>query len=163
MTTMLREEVNRVIQGLPENIKESTYEPNTREASLSSGIRLLNVHNEKQCHFEHCALHNPSDHEYRHLPLWYSGNSFYRLDASLPNKIIIDPDDYDYNRKDRVIFSNSAHCNNCGDDIESLQDESFQRCSCKGIAVNGGRSCLKRVIGNEGSNYVDISIIFSKK
>lgn len=43
-----------------------------------------------------------------------------------------------------VIVSNKAQCNKCGDIIESKHRHDFVWCSCKSLAVDGGKSYLKR-------------------
>lgn len=45
----------------------------------------------------------------------------------------------------RRILSNKAQCLRCGDIIESKNRHDFVWCSCKGIAVDGGREYLRRV------------------
>ena len=43
-----------------------------------------------------------------------------------------------------MILKNAARCKKCGDIIESKYTHDFVRCSCGAIAVDGGRSYLKR-------------------
>lgn len=42
------------------------------------------------------------------------------------------------------IIRNSAHCDECNEEIESTHRHDFQWCSCKNIAVDGGKDYLKR-------------------
>ena len=58
------------------------------------------------------------------------------------------------------IIRNSVHCNSCGEDIESTHVHDFKWCSCKSIAVDGGKEYLKRVGNSEC--YTDTSITVEK-
>jgi len=42
------------------------------------------------------------------------------------------------------IIRNSAHCDECNEEIESTHRHHFQWCSCKNIAVDGGKDYCKR-------------------
>jgi len=42
------------------------------------------------------------------------------------------------------IIRNSAKCLKCGDEIESKHRHDFVWCSCKSVAVDGGKAYLKR-------------------
>lgn len=44
----------------------------------------------------------------------------------------------------RRIVRNAARCLDCGDVIESKHRHDFRWCSCENVAVDGGRSYLKR-------------------
>ena len=44
-----------------------------------------------------------------------------------------------------MIISNKAQCKSCGDIIESFYTHDFKWCSCKSIAVDGGKSYLRRI------------------
>lgn len=44
-----------------------------------------------------------------------------------------------------MIVTNKAKCKKCGDIIESKHRHDFVFCSCGAIAVDGGKSYLKRV------------------
>lgn len=48
----------------------------------------------------------------------------------------------------RRILSNKAQCLRCGDIIESKHRHDFVWCSCKGIAVDGGREYLRRIVSD---------------
>jgi len=60
-------------------------------------------------------------------------------------------------REDSVkIIKNAARCVKCGDVIESTNCHDFKYCSCRAVAVDGGREYLRRV-GNPG-DCEDLSI-----
>lgn len=42
------------------------------------------------------------------------------------------------------IISNKVKCNLCGDIIESTHRHDFKYCSCRSVAVDGGKDYLKR-------------------
>lgn len=44
-----------------------------------------------------------------------------------------------------MIIRNAIRCKKCGDIIESLTRHDFEECSCGAVAVDGGRSYLRRV------------------
>lgn len=46
------------------------------------------------------------------------------------------------------IRTNKIKCKKCGDIIESIDVHNFKWCSCKSVAVDGGREYLRRV-GNK--------------
>lgn len=54
-----------------------------------------------------------------------------------------------------TIISNKAKCNKCGEIIESKHRHDFVRCSCKNLAVDGGKDYLKRLYKEYG--YEDLS------
>lgn len=47
------------------------------------------------------------------------------------------------------ILVNKIRCKKCGDVIESIQRHDFKYCSCKSVAVDGGKDYLRR-LGNRG-------------
>lgn len=53
------------------------------------------------------------------------------------------------------IISNKIQCGLCGDIIESKHVHDFVWCSCKLVAVDGGKEYLRR-LGNE-CDYVEMS------
>ncbi len=53
------------------------------------------------------------------------------------------------------IIKNAAQCNRCQDIIESRTVHEFRQCSCKSIAVDGGKEYIKRV--GESSAFKDLS------
>lgn len=54
-----------------------------------------------------------------------------------------------------TIISNKAKCNKCGEIVESKHRHDFVRCSCKNLAVDGGKDYLKRMYKEYG--YEDLS------
>lgn len=56
-----------------------------------------------------------------------------------------------------MIVRNRIKCLLCKTIIESKHTHDFKWCKCKSVAVDGGKSYLKRC-GNE-SDYVDMSVI----
>jgi tRNA(Ile2) C34 agmatinyltransferase TiaS len=48
----------------------------------------------------------------------------------------------------RKIKTNKARCRLCGDTMESVHRNDVRRCRCGEIAVDGGRSYLRRLAGN---------------
>lgn len=54
-----------------------------------------------------------------------------------------------------TIISNKAKCNKCGEIIESKHRHDFVRCSCKNLAVDGGKDYLKRLFKED--DYTDLS------
>lgn len=54
-----------------------------------------------------------------------------------------------------TIISNKAKCNKCGEIVESKHRHDFVRCSCKNLAVDGGKDYLKRLYKDYG--YEDLS------
>lgn len=43
-----------------------------------------------------------------------------------------------------TILRNRAQCKLCGDIVESVHVHDFRRCKCGAMAVDGGKSYLKR-------------------
>lgn len=54
-----------------------------------------------------------------------------------------------------TIISNKAKCNKCGEIVESKHRHDFVRCSCKNLAVDGGKDYLKRLYKEHG--YEELS------
>jgi hypothetical protein len=54
-----------------------------------------------------------------------------------------------------VVVTNKLQCNACKDIIESLNRHDFKYCRCGAIAVDGGKSYLRRA-GAIG-NYTELS------
>ena len=46
--------------------------------------------------------------------------------------------------KDYKIIRNSAHCDVCDEEIESTHRHDFVMCTCRNIAVDGGKDYFKR-------------------
>lgn len=45
---------------------------------------------------------------------------------------------------ERKIIHNKIKCKHCGDIIESISTHDFKFCSCGKVAIDGGKSYLKR-------------------
>lgn len=56
-----------------------------------------------------------------------------------------------------TIVRNSAHCLECDDEIESVHRHDFKYCSCKSIAVDGGKAYRRR-LWTDGRQWEDTSI-----
>lgn len=54
-------------------------------------------------------------------------------------------------RMREVVVTNKAQCKLCGDVIESKHRHDFKWCKCGEIAVDGGKSYIKRAAKNLGS------------
>ena len=44
-----------------------------------------------------------------------------------------------------TIIRNAAKCKKCGDVIESVSRHDFKWCKCESIAVDGGKTYIRRV------------------
>lgn len=56
------------------------------------------------------------------------------------------------------IISNKVRCKHCGDVIESRHRHDFVRCKCGKVAVDGGKSYLRRAFQTEPENdYEELS------
>ena len=55
-----------------------------------------------------------------------------------------------------VVVSNRAQCRKCNDIIESTHTHDFVRCGCGEIAVDGGKSYIKRS-AKDLSNVIELS------
>ena len=55
-----------------------------------------------------------------------------------------------------VIVTNKAQCKLCGDVIESVSRNDYQRCKCGEISVDGGKSYLKRS-AKDFNNIIELS------
>lgn len=60
-------------------------------------------------------------------------------------------------KKKEEIISNKIKYKKCGDIIESKSTNDYKRCSCRAVAIDGGKDYLKR-IGNE-NDYEELSEI----
>ena len=56
-----------------------------------------------------------------------------------------------------TIIRNSAHCSQCGEDIESKHRHDFVSCKCGNIMVDGGHAYLRRVGGEK--QWEDTSLV----
>ena len=59
------------------------------------------------------------------------------------------------NNKKSNIITNKIKCINCGDVLESKEENDFKRCGCGNVAIDGGHDYLKRM-GNE-EDYIELS------
>jgi tRNA(Ile2) C34 agmatinyltransferase TiaS len=57
------------------------------------------------------------------------------------------------------IISNKIKCNYCGDVIESYTRHDFKFCNCGKVAVDGGRTYLRRCFTNSPKDYEDLSAV----
>ncbi len=57
-----------------------------------------------------------------------------------------------------MILRNMGKCNECGDVIESVHRHDFVRCSCGAVAVDGGKSYLRRA-AKEWGMFTEMSVI----
>lgn len=57
-----------------------------------------------------------------------------------------------------IIFSNKIKCKHCGDVIESKAVHDYVECKCGTVAVDGGRSYLRRSFKNGRDDFFDLSI-----
>jgi hypothetical protein len=138
---------------------------NAQTIQLTSGQRLSAVHKASQCEPRNCPLHRPSEHEYRDLPLFFTGTYMVRLAGEIsdehPTGEIIDPDDYEYNRSGKAILRNSAFCKGCGEEIVSVYRHDFVTCPCGNVSVDGGGAYLRRV--TKGTHeFKDTSVVVTK-
>ena len=61
-----------------------------------------------------------------------------------------------------VIVTNKAQCKLCGDIIESLNRHDYKRCGCGEIAVDGGKSYLRRS-ARDLSNIIELSEVYQEE
>ena len=54
------------------------------------------------------------------------------------------------------ILRNSARCDDCGDEIESVDRWDFRTCWCGNLFVDGGKDYIRR--GYKNDNWTDTSI-----
>lgn len=59
------------------------------------------------------------------------------------------------------IISNKIKCMKCGDIIESEHQHDFKWCSCKSVAVDGGKEYLRRL--GEPEDIIEMSEWKGKK
>jgi tRNA(Ile2) C34 agmatinyltransferase TiaS len=65
-------------------------------------------------------------------------------------------------RKREVVVVNKAQCKLCGDVIESEHRHDFKWCKCGEIAVDGGKSYLKRA-AKDLSNIIELSETYEEE
>jgi len=56
-----------------------------------------------------------------------------------------------------VVVTNKAQCKLCDDVIESKHGHDFRWCKCGEIAVDGGKSYLKRAAKTSFDNLIELS------
>lgn len=59
--------------------------------------------------------------------------------------------------KNKTILSNKIKCKKCGEIIESKTINDFRKCKCGAVAVDGGKTYLKRIGKDE--DYEELSKI----
>jgi hypothetical protein len=57
----------------------------------------------------------------------------------------------------RKIKRNAIKCTHCGDAIESTHVHDFKWCSCKTVAVDGGKEYCKRSFKNSPEDFEELS------
>lgn len=58
----------------------------------------------------------------------------------------------------RQIVRNAIRCNHCNDEIESTHTHDFKSCYCGAVAVDGGKSYLKRMFKTHpDADYVELT------
>lgn len=55
------------------------------------------------------------------------------------------------------IITNKIKCNKCGDEIESKHTHDFKFCKCGTVAVDGGKSYLRRSFKNTPEDFTELS------
>lgn len=141
---------------------ETTYDDISRTAELSGGQTIYAFHKSEQCAGEHCPVHNPSDHPYRDLALFFEPEGFYMYRVTDDGTKILDPDEYRLRTSDKVIIRNSVLCRECGTEIESAYRHNYVCCPCGAVAVDGGRHYLKRSAWNMEQTFKDTSIVCTR-
>jgi tRNA(Ile2) C34 agmatinyltransferase TiaS len=61
-----------------------------------------------------------------------------------------------------VVVINKAQCKLCGDIIESKSRHDYVRCGCGEIAVDGGKSYIKRS-AKDLSNIIELSEVYQEE
>jgi len=64
-------------------------------------------------------------------------------------------------RKREVVVTNKLQCNDCKDVIESVHRHDFRYCKCGAVAVDGGKSYLRRV--GAIHNYTELSETYEEE
>lgn len=57
----------------------------------------------------------------------------------------------------RKLKRNAIKCNHCGDVIESTSVHDFKWCSCKMVAVDGGKAYTRRLFTNSLEDFEELS------
>lgn len=132
----------------------SAHDNGDGSITLSSGQVVFSFHQDLDCSGRVCPVHNPSDHEFRNLPLGFVDGHMVRYAAD--NTILIDPDDYQLNRYGTAILRNSAKCLKCGDEVFSRSRHDFVTCSCGNVSVDGGLAYVRHLF-RERDLYLNTS------
>jgi hypothetical protein len=143
----------------------SAFRVNSTTIEFTSGQQLSRVHKEENCGPRNCPFHNPSDHLYRDLPLFFNGLNMIRLTTDLenhPTGTIIDPDDYIFNISGYAILKNSGKCTLCDEELISQWRSDPQTCSCGNVTVDGGPWRFSLDVKNL-ENFLDTSVMVKKK
>lgn len=56
-----------------------------------------------------------------------------------------------------IIIENKAQCTHCNDVVESTHRHDYRACSCRKIAVDGGKDYLRRVFDSP-SDFIELSL-----
>lgn len=126
--------------------------------TLSGGQVIRGSHVPGTCLGEHCPLHNPSEHAYRDLPLYFNGKHMYR---SKGNLFYVDPDDYEFSRSHYAIIRNSAKCLACGDEVVSRNRHDYTSCSCGAIFVDGGNEYIRS--GGDPEKFMSTAVVIDER
>lgn len=62
-----------------------------------------------------------------------------------------------------VVVTNKAQCKLCGDVIESNHRHDFKWCGCGEIAVDGGKSYIKRCAKSSLDNIIELSETYEEE
>lgn len=138
---------------------ETTYDDEARTANLSGGQLIRAFHKSTMCAGESCPVHNPSDHEYRDLPLFYDGIGGYMYRMTENGTKILDPNDYRLRTYGSVIVRNSGECLLCGTGVFSAFRHDSDTCECGNVTVDGGKVYLKRSVREHLSSFEETSIV----
>lgn len=122
------------------NTKQTEEKTMSNPIILSSGQVITNFHPPGSCLGEHCPVHKPSDHPYKDEPLFFNGVHMVRR---IGTDVVIDPDDYLFNRDGHAILKNSVKCLECGSTITSTSRHDFQQCHCENVFIDGGYTYLR--------------------
>lgn len=55
------------------------------------------------------------------------------------------------------IYKNMVKCCKCGDILESKTEKDLDWCSCKSIAISGGKTQLRRYTATDKDEYEEMS------
>jgi len=64
-------------------------------------------------------------------------------------------------RMREVVTLNKAQCKKCGDIIESKSNHDFRWCKCGSIAVDGGKSYIRRI--GEPEDIIELSEAYQEE